>query len=163
MDTVVDLSQMGCFFGLPLHESNQLVSAEAIVKRTIIGYWIATVFAVVVMTISGVLAVGHMPGFMDRIARFGYPPYFANLLGVGKLTGVVVLLAPRSGRLKEWAYAAFGIVVISACYTHYESGDGLLRALEPMVTGIALAISYALRPASRRFTVAVPSEVRVSG
>jgi hypothetical protein len=145
-----------------LHDSNQLVSAEAIVKRTIIGYWIATVFAAVVMTISGVLAVGHMPGFMHGIARFGYPPYFANLLGVGKLAGVVVLLVPRSGRLKEWAYAGFGIVVISACYTHYESGDGLLRALEPMVTGIALAISYALRPASRRFTMAVPPEARVS-
>jgi uncharacterized membrane protein YphA (DoxX/SURF4 family) len=127
-----------------------------------IAYWIATVFAAVVMTISGVLAVGHMPGFMRGIARFGYPPYFANLLGVGKLAGVVVLLAPRLARFKEWAYAAFGIVVLSACYTHYESGEGLLRALEPMVTGAALVVSYMLRPADRRMEMAVPPEARVS-
>jgi hypothetical protein len=80
---------------------------------------------------------------------------------VGKLVGAGVLLAPGLGRFKEWAYAAFGIVVLSACYSHFFSGDGVM-ALEPLVTGAALVISYVLRPADRRMAMAVRSEVRLS-
>ena len=115
-----------------------------------IAYWMATAFVTCVMALSGGLALGHARAFVDGLAHLGYPPYFAYLLGVGKIAGVAVLLAPRLGRWKEWAYAAFGIVVVSACFSHYESGDGVLRALEPLVTGVALGISYATRPAARR-------------
>jgi uncharacterized membrane protein YphA (DoxX/SURF4 family) len=115
-----------------------------------ITYWIATVLVAFVMAISGGLALGHARAFVDGLAHLGYPPYFAYLLGVGKIAGVIVLLAPRLGRWKEWAYAAFGIVVVSACFSHYQAGDGALRALEPLLTGVALVISYATRPTDRR-------------
>jgi len=113
-------------------------------------YWIATVFVVSIMTISGGLAITHAPLMMKALAHLGYPPYFSNLLGAGKLVGVCVLLAPGLVKLKEWAYVGFGITVLSACYSHFLSGDGLL-ALEPLATFAALAISYVTRPASRRF------------
>lgn len=112
-------------------------------------YWIATGFVVLVMSVSGLLAITHNSRFMDALAHLGYPPYFANLLGVGKLAGIAVLLAPGLGRLKEWAYAAFGVMVLSACYSHFSSGDGLL-ALDPLATFAALVISYMKRPATRR-------------
>jgi hypothetical protein len=69
-----------------------------------------------------------------------------SLLGLGKLIGVCVLLAPglqKPGltKLTEWAYVAFGITVLSTCYSHYNAGDGWL-ALEPLVTFAALMISY---------------------
>lgn len=114
-------------------------------------YWTATGFVALIMTISGTLAITHTPQFMRALGHLGYPPYFADLLGIGKLTGVIVLLAPKLGRVKEWAYAGFGITVLSACYSHFSSGDGLL-ALEPLVTFIALVVSYTKRPASRRPT-----------
>jgi hypothetical protein len=126
-----------------------------------IAYWIATVFVAFIMTVSGGLALSHTPRFMTALAHLGYPVYFSNLLGVGKLVGVGVLLAPGLGRFKEWAYAAFGIVVLSACYSHLFSGDGVM-ALEPLVTGAALVISYVLRPADRRMAMAARSEVRLS-
>src|SRR6266702_3869453 len=109
-------------------------------------YWIATVFVASIMTVSGGLAVTHAPSMMKALAHLGYPAYFSNLLGVRKLVGVCVLLVPRLGKFKEWAYAGFGITVLSACYSHLLSGDGLL-ALEPLVTFAALAVSYATRPA----------------
>jgi hypothetical protein len=115
-------------------------------KRTT--YWIATVFVACIMTISGALAITHAPLMMKALAHLGYPAYFSNLLGVGKLVGVCVLLTPGLVRLKEWAYAGFGITVLSACYSHFHSGDGLL-ALEPLVTFAALAVSYVTRPAGR--------------
>jgi DoxX-like protein len=126
-----------------------------------IGYWIATAFVAFIMTVSGGLALSHTPRFMTALAHLGYPAYFSDLLGVGKLIGVAVLLAPGAGRLKEWAYAAFGIVVLSACYSHLLSGDGVM-ALEPLVTGAALVVSYVLRPADRRMAIVARAAARVS-
>jgi hypothetical protein len=113
------------------------------------------------MAISGGLALSHAPRYMTALSHLGYPAYFSNLLGLGKIAGVCVLLAPGLGRLKEWAYAAFGIVVLSACYSHLSSGDGLM-ALEPLATGIMLAASYALRPVDRRMAMAVTPGARAS-
>lgn len=118
-------------------------------KKRSIGYWISTGFVVLVMGISGGLAISHRAPFMKALAHLGYPPYFSNLLGVGKLLGICVLLAPGFPRMKEWAYVAFGITVLSACYSHYSSGDGWM-ALEPLLTFAALVASYASRPTSRR-------------
>lgn len=120
-------------------------------KRTLATYWTATAFLSIVMGVSGVLAISHRPGYAHALGHLGYPVYFGDLLGLGKLTGVAVLLAPGLARWKEWAYAAFGVVVVSAAYSHFESGDGLLRAVEPLlVAGTALVISYRVRPADRR-------------
>ncbi len=120
-------------------------------RRRELVYWIATGFVAFIMTISGTLAITHTPQFMRALGHLGYPSYFADLLGIGKLAGIIVLLAPKLGRVKEWAYAGFGITVLSACYSHFSSGDGLL-ALEPLATFIALVVSYIKRPASRRPT-----------
>src|SRR5437879_4500994 len=115
-------------------------------KTKIITYWITTLFVVVIMTISGLLAVTHAPQMTKALAHLGYPAYFGDLLGTAKLLGVCVLLAPGIVRFKEWAYAGFAITVLSACYSHLLSGDGLM-ALEPLVTLAALVTSYLTRPA----------------
>ena len=86
---------------------------------------------------------------MRALAHLGYPPYFSDLLGIAKLSGVCILLAPGFVKWKEWAYVGFGITVISASYSHWFSGDGLM-ALEPLVTFAALVVSYLTRPADRR-------------
>jgi hypothetical protein len=117
-------------------------------KKT--AYWISTIFVGFIMTISGVLALTHAPAMMKALAHLGYPAYFSNLLGVAKLAGVCVLLVPGWARLKEWAYAGFGITILSACYSHLLSGDGFL-ALEPLITFVALVTSYLTRPFDRQF------------
>src|SRR5713226_7682440 len=118
-------------------------------KQRSIAYWTATVFVSCVIGISDILAITHAGLMMKALAHLGYPRYFSNLLGIGKLAGVCVLLAPGLPRIKEWAYAGFAITILSACYSHLCSGDGLL-ALEPLVTFAALVVSYILRPATRR-------------
>jgi len=108
-------------------------------------YWIATSLVVLVMTISGLLAVTHAPPMMQALAHLGYPAYFASLLGVAKLAGVIILLLPGCLRLKEWAYAGFGITIISAVYSHLNSGDGFM-ALDPLFFFAMLTVSYLTRP-----------------
>jgi hypothetical protein len=117
-------------------------------KKT--AYWISTILVGFIMTSSGVLALTHAPAMMKALAHLGYPAYFSNLLGVAKLAGVCVLLVPGWARLKEWAYAGFGITILSACYSHLLSGDGFL-ALEPLITFVALVTSYVTRPSDRTF------------
>jgi hypothetical protein len=117
-------------------------------KIKTITYWTTTMLVVCVMTISGVLAVTHAPPMMKALAHLGYPAYFANLLGISKLAGVCVLLAPGCVKLKEWAYAGFGILIISAAYSHLLSGDGLM-ALDPLFFFAMLTVSYLTRPAGR--------------
>jgi hypothetical protein len=117
-------------------------------KKTV--YWLTTAWVVGIMTISGLLAVIHAPRMVEALAHLGYPAYFGNLLGGAKLLGVCVLLLPGCGRLKEWAYAGFGITILSASYSHLLSGDGL-QALEPLITLGALAASYLTRSDDRRF------------
>ncbi len=117
-------------------------------KSKTITYWISTSLVVVVITASGILSAIHAPLLMKALAHLGYPPYFADLLGAGKLSGVAILLLPGLVRFKEWAYAGLGITVLSATYSHFRSGDGLM-ALEPFITFAALVVSYITRPPSR--------------
>ena len=124
---------------------------EAMMRGKTITYWISTIFVVCIMAVSGGLAILHASPFMRALAHLGYPPYFSNLLGVGKLVGIFVLLLPGLPRMKEWAYVAFAITLLSACCSHFSSGDGLL-ALDPLVTFGALVASYNLRPADRRLS-----------
>jgi hypothetical protein len=119
-------------------------------KRTIY-YWIATSFVGCIMGISGLLAVTHAAPMMKALAHLGYPAYFSDLLGIAKLSAVLVLLLPRLPKMKEWAYVGCAITILSACYSHLESGDGLM-ALEPLLTFAALIVSYRLRPVDRRYT-----------
>jgi hypothetical protein len=101
------------------------------------------------MVVSGGLAITRAAPMMRGLAHLGYPPYFANLLEVGKIAGICILLLPGLGRLKEWAYVGFAIPVISASYSHFSSRDGVM-ALDPLVTLAALVVSYRARPESRR-------------
>jgi hypothetical protein len=119
-------------------------------------YWVATISVASVMAISGALAITHAPPMRKALAHLGYPSYFLDILGVGKLIGLPVLLSPGMPRLKEWAYAGFSITILSACYSHLSAGDGFL-ALEPLVTFGALMISYVTRPSPRKRIVPLPT------
>ena len=117
-------------------------------KRSI--YWITTGLVVCVMTVSGVLSLVPGPSRTNAFAHMGYPVYFANILGIAKILGVCVLLAPRCVTVKEWAYAGFGITLISACVSHFASGDGPV-SLDPLFFFVMLVVSYLTRPAGRRW------------
>lgn len=74
--------------------------------------------------------------------RMHLPNYLRVELTVFKILGIAVLLIPQMPmRIKEWAYAGFGITLISAIVAHYCSGDALARSLEPTFFLGALIVS----------------------
>ena len=64
----------------------------------------------------------------------GYPKYFIPFTGWAKLIGVIVLLIPGNGRIKEWAYAGLFFDLIAAVY----SGIAVAQTFDPMMLTLLL-------------------------
>lgn len=121
--------------------------------RTYVYFGTLGLFALA-MTGSGIMDVRLPPPLLEGIRHLGYPAYVVVLLGVWKLLGVAAIVAPRLPRLKEWAYAGFAFDLSGAAVSHLVSGDGVGKAMVPLLLlAIGLA-SWALRPASRRLAPA---------
>ena len=123
-------------------------------KLKSISYWVVTAMLAFFIGSGGAAELAHVPGNIEGLVQLGYPAYFATIIGFWKVLGAIAILAPGLPRLKEWAYAGFTITILSACYSHFSSGDGWLAA-EPLLTIVALMLSYAYRPASRRLPEAM--------
>lgn len=93
-------------------------------KKTNWIYWITTgLFSA--MMLGSAIAYLTAPAMAERFAQLGFPDYFRIELAIFKLLGVAALVLPMvRGNYKEWAYAGFGIVVISALIAHIAVGDG---------------------------------------
>lgn len=113
-----------------------------------IAYWGATGLVATVTLLAAFTYLTAMPAAVENFRHVGYPQQLRVLLGIGKLAGAVVLLMPRLPTLKEWAYAGFSFMWIAATVAHYLAADG--EALLPVALLAVLAVSYVMRPASRR-------------
>ena len=115
-----------------------------------IAYWITTVLFCLPMGAGGVMDLVQPPDALALFQHLGYPQYMLTILGVAKVLGVLIVLAPGLPRLKEWAYAGLVIDLIGAAASHAFVGDGAKDIVIPLVIlAIGLA-SYFLRPESRR-------------
>jgi len=92
-------------------------------KKDKIIYWVATGIFGAMMLMSGFMYFTS-PEVVTGFAKMGFPDYFRVELGAAKLIGAVVLLIPQiPTRVKEWAYAGFGINLISAIILHFVIND----------------------------------------
>ncbi len=92
-------------------------------KKDKIIYWVSTGIVTAMMLMSGVMYFAN-PEVAAGFVKLGFPDYFRVELGIAKLIGAVVLIVPQiPTRVKEWAYAGFGINFISAIITHFAIND----------------------------------------
>ena len=93
-------------------------------KRAKTAYWIFTIFFCLMMGFT-VYAQLCLPQVAEVFTHLGFPNYFRIELCWAKLAGLLVLILPMAPpRLKEWAYAGFLIVLVSALIAHLAVGDG---------------------------------------
>ncbi|MEQ8530610.1 MAG: DoxX family protein [Imperialibacter sp.] len=110
-------------------------------KKDKVIYWIATGIVSVMMVMSGLMYFMN-PEVAEGFIHLGFPAYFRMELGVAKLVGATVLLVPQFPlRVKEWAYAGFGITFISAAIAHMASGDPVSVVAGPVIFFSLLAVS----------------------
>ncbi|MCZ8341595.1 MAG: DoxX family protein [Leptospira sp.] len=111
-------------------------------KTNKIVYWASTGIFALLMAFSGVNSFSN-PEVIEGFRHLGFPDYFRMELGTAKIIGAIVLLVPQFGRrLKEWAYAGFGITLLSASIAHTVSGDPISKTIAPLVIFGILALSY---------------------
>jgi uncharacterized membrane protein YphA (DoxX/SURF4 family) len=119
-------------------------------SRWEIAYWATTIVSVVGIAGTGLLDLAGAPGMAQHVTALGYPAYLQQFLGVAKLLGGAVILLPRLPRLKEWAYAGMTFDLLGATYSHFAHRDAAGELVSPVALVVLLALSYFLRPESRR-------------
>jgi|SRR5690348_5468213 len=124
-------------------------------------YWVTTALTALLFAVPGTLLLARQPHFGSEMARLGYPPYLLAILGSLKILGVLVVLAPRLKRLKEWAYAGMALDVVGAVFSHAAVGDEPTKLIVPIAIGALVLASWALRPPTRTLAGAQP-HARVS-
>ena len=127
--------------------------------KSLISYWIVTMLLSIAF--FGMGASNYFqPGDMNvEIARSGYPSHFFKLLGVCQVLGAMVVVLPQLPRLKEWAYAGILLNLVAAAHHHYVAGDGVGGIFVPLSVLSIAAVSYLLRPPSRRMFAAASARL----
>ena len=78
--------------------------------------------------------------------HLGFTDSFRVELGIAKYLGVIALILPMVPKnVKEWAYAGFGITLISAAIAHSSAGDPVDAVITPLVALGILSTSYLAR------------------
>lgn len=99
-------------------------------------YWASTA------ALSFIMIFSMFKMYTPIYEHLGFPHYFRTELLIAKISGLIVLLTPQiPAILKEWAYAGFSIVLISASIAHFDSGDTIINAIEPYIWLAILVVS----------------------
>jgi hypothetical protein len=111
-------------------------------KTTKIIYWSGAIFMSLWFGASGFFELTKNPVVWDITRQLGYPPHFIYILGVFKLSGVLVLLLPnRLLRLKEWVFAGMFFDIIFAFFSKI-AVLGSAATIDAVVAFIVLSVSY---------------------
>ncbi|AZJ36682.1 DoxX family protein [Tenacibaculum singaporense] len=113
-------------------------------------YWILTIFLSIGMLAGGIQQMLQIGGYNDIIKALGYPLYVLSILGVWKILGVIVILAPKLTLLKEWAYAGFFFAMSGAAISHTIVEQNFTEVLPSLILLVITILSWYLRPDSRK-------------
>ena len=86
-------------------------------------YWVVTGLMAAFMLMASIPDVLRQPQAIEIFGHLGYPPYLLLFVGTAKILGVLAVLIPGTGRLKEWAYAGLIFDLTGALYSHLSVGD----------------------------------------
>src|SRR5262245_57923554 len=115
-----------------------------------ITYWTFTFLLVFELVAGSVWNLLQIEWVRVQLNHLGYPLYLTYILGVWKIGGAAVIIAPRFPRLKEWAYAGSLFDFSGAVASHVIAGDGVLTWLAPLVFSMFVIVSWALGPPACR-------------
>lgn len=117
-------------------------------SRSIV-YWITTVIVALESAMGGVWDILRIDIVRDvAVDQLGYPAYVLVILGIAKIPGALVLLAPGLPRCKEWVYAGVLFIYLGAAISLAVAGDP--AAVGPLGFATMTCLSWATRPEQRR-------------
>jgi hypothetical protein len=105
-------------------------------------YWTGTVLTSLWFGASGFFELTKNPIVWDITLQLGYPAYFIYVLGIAKLSGIIVLLIPgKLLRLKEWVFAGVFFDIIFA-FASKLSVVGPSGTVDAIVAFTMVSITY---------------------
>jgi hypothetical protein len=119
------------------------------VKPKLIAYWLTLVLFCAAMGFGAYADLTQNPQIMEGMRKLGYPDYVVYILGFWKMAGIVVLLLPAWGLVKEWAYAGFVFDLTGASASHFFVNDPIPEQIIPLIMLAIGMVSWYLRPPSR--------------
>jgi hypothetical protein len=102
------------------------------------------------MLAGGLQQTLQIGGYNEIVTKLGYPLYLLSILGVWKISGVIVILLPGLLLVKEWTYAGFFFAMTGAAISHFAVGQSFIEAIPSIVLLIVTIISWIFRPSERR-------------
>jgi len=111
-------------------------------KTTKIIFWTTTTL---IFLFEGVMPAlfSQSEAGKEGIRHLDYPQYFGITLAIMKVAGALCLILPMvPARVKEWAYACFGIEFIFASVSHAVKDGFGGQAIFPLIVLAVLIISY---------------------
>ncbi len=119
-------------------------------KRNKIIYWISTTL-LALFILPGIFFINSQMA-IEGTKHLGMPYWFHLELGIGKFIGGLILILPMiPQRIKEWAYVAYGIDILSATIGHIAVDGFLLSSLEPLIFFLILIVSYIYFHKNKKF------------
>lgn len=109
-------------------------------ETTKIIYWVSTALVCLAMVYSSYSDL-RSAAVKEAFVHLGFPGYFRVELGIMKVIGIILLLAPLPAFCKEWAYAGFAITFFSAFIAHTMAGDPMSGRIPPLVILVFLLVS----------------------
>lgn len=107
-------------------------------------YWTGALLMSLWFGTSGFCELTHNPIVWDITVKLGYPPHFIYILGVAKLLGVIVLLAPnRLIRLKEWVFAGIFFDILFAFFSKIVV-LGFPATLDAIIAFTIISVTYTM-------------------
>jgi len=113
-------------------------------KTTKIIYWIGVSLTSLWFGASGFFELTNNKVVWDITVALGYPSHFIYILGVAKLSGVVVLLIPNKLlRLKEWVFAGI-FFDITFAFLSKIAVFGIATTVDAVIAFIMVGVTYAM-------------------
>jgi VIT1/CCC1 family predicted Fe2+/Mn2+ transporter len=110
-------------------------------KKDKVIYWLTTGLVTIGMLFSAVQYFKD-EAMAEAYKHLGFPDFLRVEIGIAKIIGAIVLLEPSFlSKVKEWAYAGFGILFFSAVLAHFLLKDPTERVVTPLVFLLMLAVS----------------------
>lgn len=111
-------------------------------KTAKIIFWSGAIFMSLWFGASGFFELTKNPVVWNITQQLGYPPHFIYILGVFKLSGIIVLLIPnRFLRLKEWVFSGMFFDIIFAFFSKI-AVLGFPATIDAIVAFTVLSITY---------------------
>lgn len=108
-----------------------------------ITFYISTIILSLGMLWGGYLDASQNDLAVAGITALGYPAYFAVIIGLAKILGVIGIWQNKVRFLKSWAYAGFTFDTLGAIISCFVVGFGFMGALPAFISLALTLFSFA--------------------